>query len=324
MDSLSLLLMSDAEVVQLVEGNPTAINDHNMFGDTILASCAQRQQPAALMAWLIDEKGANVHGRTRAGLTPLHKAASREGVSFLLARGLDATALDNYGWTPLMALAKGGQPEGIEHLLEESEVVEAIDKQATGHSSNGATALHLACSGHELTTAWVRHQVLELLLRADANPIILNGYRQTSLDTLRGSHPDNHDGIALFEQTVAETQRNLVLAKARQINDTNRALAKVKTETRRKILASTPISLKERVRKEQHRQQQVEQLMTTMPRAEVHSPVFLDEQAEKLHAALQYVLRAEALGETGGMSADVFKDLMDMMAPRWDPLRRRD
>ena len=71
----------------------------------------------------------------------------------------------------MMALANSGQPEGIERLLEVSNVVEAIDKQATGHSSNGATALNLACSRHELfTSPWARHQVLGLLLRADANP----------------------------------------------------------------------------------------------------------------------------------------------------------
>jgi ankyrin repeat protein len=139
----NLLLMSDA--VQLVD----IINDQNMFGDTILSSCAQRQQSAALMAWLIDEKGANVHGTTRAVRTALHKAASREGVSFLLARGLDATALDNDGWTPLMVLANDGHPEGMKRLLKEPKVVKAIDKQATGHSSKGATALHLACSGNE-------------------------------------------------------------------------------------------------------------------------------------------------------------------------------
>ena len=49
---------------------------------------------------------------------------------------------------------------------------------------------------------------------------------------------------------------------------------------------------------------------------------YIDEQAEKLHAALQYVLRAEALGDTGTMSADVFVELMDMMVPRLDPMRR--
>ena len=45
-----------------------------------------------------------------------------------------------------MALANGGESDGIECLLKEAKVVEVIDKQATGHSSNGATALHLACS----------------------------------------------------------------------------------------------------------------------------------------------------------------------------------
>ena len=67
-------------------------------------------------------------------------------MSFLLARWLDATALGVDGWTPLMALANGGESDGIECLLKEAKVVEVIDKQATGHSSNGATALHLACS----------------------------------------------------------------------------------------------------------------------------------------------------------------------------------
>ena len=40
-----------------------------------------------------------------------------------------------------------------------------------------------------------------------------------------------------------------------------------------------------------------------------------------LRATLQYVLRDEELGENGGMKADVFVELMEMMTPRWDPIR---
>jgi hypothetical protein len=48
-----------------------------------------------------------------------------------------------------------------------------------------------------------------------------------------------------------------------------------------------------------------------------------EEEAQKTcHATLQYVLRAPELGEMGGMSADVFVELLDMMTPRWDPIRR--
>ena len=43
-----------------------------------------------------------------------------------------------------------------------------------------------------------------------------------------------------------------------------------------------------------------------------------EEQAEKRQAVLQYVLRVPDLGENGGMLADVFMELMEMIAPRWD------
>jgi hypothetical protein len=44
----------------------------------------------------------------------------------------------------------------------------------------------------------------------------------------------------------------------------------------------------------------------------------------KRAAVLQYVLRAEELGEKGGMSADVFVELMKMMAPGWCQYRIED
>jgi hypothetical protein len=48
-----------------------------------------------------------------------------------------------------------------------------------------------------------------------------------------------------------------------------------------------------------------------------------EKEAEKFHAVLQYVLHAEEVGETGGMKAELFVELMEMLAPRWDLIRRR-
>jgi hypothetical protein len=118
--------------------------------------------------------------------------------------------------------------------------------------------------------------------------------------------------ITLLEHAIAEPQRILLLAKAREINDVNHAIAKAKVDAQRKLLTSAPPCF---------------QLLflPRLPRVELHSPPAHarpgDEEAKKQHATLQYVLRAPELGETGGMSADVFVELMDMMAPRWDPIR---
>jgi hypothetical protein len=173
-----------------------------------------------------------------------------------------------------------------------------------------------------------KNQIIRMILCAGADPTILNDDQETPLDQLRRLRSDNHAGIALLKRAAVEPQRSFLLAKAREINDANYAIVKAKEDAQRKVLASAPTFLRGRVQEQQQQQQQQQLLGPPLARVELHGPPGgrsdeEEEAAKKRHATLQYVLRAPELGETGGMSADVFVELMEMMTPRWDPIRRR-
>jgi hypothetical protein len=107
------------------------------------------------------------------------------------------------------------------------------------------------------------------------------------------------------------------------MNDANHAIGKAKAaadkegrtrgEKMRKMLAKTRPYLKERVQGGQ----------VDLPRVELRQPSDAeDEGKKKMVAVMKYVLRDQAeYGEMGGMSADVFVELLEMMAPKWDEIR---
>jgi ankyrin repeat protein len=349
--------MTEAQMKQFAEDYPMRVDEHDTCGTTLLYRAAEKDN-TSLVEWLVDEKGASVNctreeGPTtlhmaKWGKTPLHVSKSPEMVSFLLARGADVAVLDKYGWTTLMFIVDSFKPSCVEVLLREPRVIETIDTQGTREcevlhckgGEKGDTALHLACKiipfrrrSLEVRNEFLRekNQIIEMLLCAGASPTILNSDQKTPLDYLRRFDCDNHTGIALLERALAEPHRILILAKAREINDANHAIAKAKEDAQRKVLAATPACLRERVREQQQQQQLL--YLPRLPRVELHGPPPAaharpgseeEEEAKKRHATLQYVLRTPELGKTGGMSADVFVELMEMMTPRWDPIRRAE
>jgi hypothetical protein len=115
-----------------------------------------------------------------------------------------------------------------------------------------------------------------MLLCAGANPTFLNDRKETPLDTLRLYNPDNHTGIALLEGALLEPQRTLLLAKAREINDANHAIAKAIEDAQRKVLASAPTFLRGRVQEQQQQQQQRQHVLLgpPLPRVELHHGQF--------------------------------------------------
>lgn len=58
-----------------------------------------------------------------------------------------------------------------------------------------------------------------------------------------------------------------------------------------------------------------------LPSVSLVQPATQTPANEKLLAALTYVLRSDENEEALGMSADVFVEFMDMLAPTWDPIR---
>lgn len=86
--------------------------------------------------------------------------------------------------------------------------------------------------------------------------------------------------------------RTFLLAKAREINDSNHVIVKAKEEAQRKVLATAPPCLRERVREQQ---QQLLLLGPPPPRVELRlgwARRGHEEAAEIRQATLQYVLGA--------------------------------
>jgi hypothetical protein len=334
--------MTKAKLMAFFEENPASVDDWDTRGETALCAAAWKHD-AQLVAWLVEEKGASVQRATGLGQTPLHCSNSLETLSFLLSRGADVTALDGNGWTPLMSLAHTKKPSCVERLLQEPTVLATIDTQTTRasfHSRVGDTALHLAC--HEQMGQMAEaSQVMQMLLCAGANPILLNAEAETPRDIIRHRKYDNYEAIALLKR--AESRRYLLLAQAFEINDAKHALAKAEgAQAQRRVLAEIPTFLQRHARAQQQRQQQQQQQqqqqgqgqqqqqrggrrLPPWPQVEVRLgrplPGGDEEERKMLRATLQYVLRDEELGENGGMKADVFVELMEMMTPRWDPIR---
>lgn len=96
------------------------------------------------------------------------------------------------------------------------------------------------------------------------------------------------------------------------------------------MLAKTPIYLKERVEKE--RPLPRVELLNYIPQqqladSQAEETEEQDKKREKLTAVLQYVLGEQEeegsgkLKETPRMLPEIFVELLEMMAPHWDPIR---
>ena len=95
--------MGEAELRQWVEANPERVNDRNEGGRTPLYETACGIKSLPLTVWLLDEKGADVNGRTRYDeYTPIRWVKSLDILIALLDRGADPAMLDNSGYSILM------------------------------------------------------------------------------------------------------------------------------------------------------------------------------------------------------------------------------
>jgi hypothetical protein len=164
----------------------------------------------------------------------------------------------------------------------------------------------------------------------------------TPLDVVRDYLPGNQTRISLLKRAMAESERIYSLAKVWHISDAKHAIAKAKanvyneahtrSEQMGKILAKTPPFLKERVRQGQVEVPRVEFMQadnfckgasTRCGKGLMEARDEEEQEEEKLLVAvLKFVLRDEGeYREAGGMSGDVFVELLYMMAPKWDAIR---
>jgi ankyrin repeat protein len=130
-----------AALRQWVEANPGRVNDRDRSGRTPLYVAACDLKSLSLTTWLLDEKGADVNGKSQYGNTPLHRAASLDILNALLERAADPTIQTNVGWSPLMDYTIWDRTDLVKRMLQDPRVRASIDVQ----NRDCDTALHFAC-----------------------------------------------------------------------------------------------------------------------------------------------------------------------------------
>ncbi len=145
-------------LVHLFLQNGADINLEDNSGSTLLHFAAEARTPDEIQVLL--DAGADVHARTKEGLTPLFRAATRfwnsSHVIYHLVRvGADVHAVDKRGRTPLHWAAMHG-------TLDNAGMIINYDPDANARDNRGRTPLHEAARVGTF-------EVVKALIRFDAD-----------------------------------------------------------------------------------------------------------------------------------------------------------
>lgn len=218
-------------------------------------------------------------------------------ISALLDRGADPCLLCMYLATSVMWQAYMGNLGCVARLLQDPRVRATVNLQ----DKYGDTALHRACTPEEEdkgeTSAMVHH-----LLQAGANPFLTNRRGLMPLVLLQQQWPENDAAMALLEQTP-EAQKTSLLVQARRIFAVSTSNAMVPSYLQGRVARGQALA---RVN------------LTPITGANKSTK----ERRRKLRTMLAFMcgIRGGPKGE--GMPRDVFRVVLNMLMPTWDPLRR--
>ena len=144
---------------------------------------------------------------------------------------------------------------------------------------------------------------VHLLLRAGANPLLMNKQKHTPVACLREVRPSYHAAFSLFEEfpdAKQDSNKSFILMKGRR-------LAVIAASN-----APPPSYLQGRAARGQ-----------PLPRVALSQmPGNQDEGGRKLRRMVAFLLGMEGGPEGEGMPRDVFRVVLDLLMPSWDPLRR--
>jgi hypothetical protein len=193
-----------------------------------------------------------------------------------------------------------GSVDEMARVLQDQRARASVNVQDSG----GKTALHHACDSGEVETAALR---VNLLLQANADPLISNKQGLMPLALLRHQYPTRHAAIALLEQfpeAQKDAEKTSLLVKARRL-----AVAASTSN------AVAPSCLQGRVASG-----------VPLPRVAL-VPLMMDEQGEDEEGEGGRTLRPTLTFMCGlgreAMPRNVFRVVMDLLIPSWDPLRRK-
>ena len=240
-----------------------------------------------------------MNGTRRDGSSALHVAASLDILIALLDRGADPTRVNQRTWSPLKRQAYFGTADVVVRLLQDPRVRAAVNMQ----DLDGNTALHWACWNDRVTNEETA-SIVQSLLEADANPTIADNDGIMPMDYFRQHRPDHHAAIALLEQTLADAEKAALLVKARRL-----ALAATNTVVpscmQARLAGRHPLPVVG---------------LVPLTDGQVDGEDEHGEEDRKRRTTLAFMC---GLGREA-MPRDVFRVVMDLLMPFWDPLRRKD
>jgi len=293
--------MNEAELRQWVEAHPGRVNENRMdrWGLTPLYVAVYHLKSLSLTVWLVDAKGADVNAGSNYGKKTLHGAQSLDILTALLDRGADPTMLNNDGMSPLMSQAIYGQFDSVKRLMQDPRVRASIDMQ----DRHADTALHFACRHHNETNT---HAMVRPLLEAGATPILTNNDGKMPLACLRQWRPSHHTTITLLEQALANAETTALLVKARRPAVADRSNLVVPSCLQYRVTRGEPLPR-----------------LALMPATNDHTNGEDEEEGRKFRTMLTFLLGMGGGPEGNGMPRDVFRVVLDMLMPVWDPVRKR-
>ena len=171
----------------------------------------------------------------------------------------------------------------------------------------GNTALHEACYNKDETSAT---SIFRLLLQAGANPALTNNNGLVPLVFLRQRHPSYHAAIALLEHAPDAETTSLLVKAGRLVTVSRNTVAPSYLQRRvlgglplpRVVLTPVAAGLEENEKEKEGEEEQ-------------------EQEGRTLRSMLAFLFGMEGGPESTGMPRGVFRVVLDLLMPTWDPLR---
>ncbi len=207
-DIFSAILVGANDSIEKLSENKNNLQSKNPIDSLTPVYYAVKKNDVKMVKFLLS-KGAKLSVQDEYGITPLHKATSKEMAEFLLNNGLDLSARDNFGNTVMHNAATDGNVELVQFLI-------CRNNKLTEGEAKKDTPLMLAAARNKT-------EVVDLLLKNGANPSAENEVGKTALF------------YALYTPGKEEVAKALIQAGAKQTVFSAAALGEI--ELLRKFIA---------------------------------------------------------------------------------------